>query len=39
MGVGLARRAPAQPILRGDIPPGPEPLPKFLTDQQAAAFI
>jgi site-specific recombinase XerD len=27
------------PILHGDIPPRPEPLPKFLTDQQAAAFM
>jgi site-specific recombinase XerD len=27
------------PILHGDIPPRTEPLPKFLTDQQAAAFI
>jgi len=26
------------PILHGDIPPRPEPLPKFLTDHQAAAF-
>ncbi|MCA1696688.1 MAG: tyrosine-type recombinase/integrase, partial [Actinobacteria bacterium] len=27
------------PILHGDIPPRPEPIPKFLTDQQAAAFM
>ena len=27
------------PILHGDIPPRTDPLPKFLTDQQAAAFI
>ena len=27
------------PILHGDIPPRPEPLPKFLTDQQAAKFM
>jgi integrase len=27
------------PILHGDIPPRSEPLPKFLTDQQAAAFM
>jgi site-specific recombinase XerD len=27
------------PILHGDIPPRPEPLPKFLTDHQAAAFM
>jgi site-specific recombinase XerD len=27
------------PILHGDIPPRPEPLPKFLTDQQAARFM
>ena len=27
------------PILHGDIPPRTEPLPKFLTDQQAAAFM
>ena len=27
------------PILHGDIPPRTEPIPKFLTDQQAAAFI
>jgi site-specific recombinase XerD len=27
------------PILHGDIPPRSEPIPKFLTDQQAAAFI
>jgi site-specific recombinase XerD len=27
------------PILHGDIPPRPEPLPKFLTDQHAAAFM
>ncbi len=27
------------PILHGDIPPRTEPLPRFLTDQQAAAFI
>jgi site-specific recombinase XerD len=27
------------PILHGDIPPRPEPLPKFLNDQQAAAFM
>jgi site-specific recombinase XerD len=27
------------PILHGDIPPRPEPLPKFLTDQQAASFM
>jgi site-specific recombinase XerD len=27
------------PILHGDIPPRTEPIPKFLTDQQAAAFM
>lgn len=27
------------PILHGDIPPRSEPIPKFLTDQQAAAFM
>ncbi|MEI2698270.1 MAG: hypothetical protein V9E94_07940 [Microthrixaceae bacterium] len=27
------------PILHGDIPPRPEPLPKFLTDHQAATFM
>jgi site-specific recombinase XerD len=27
------------PILHGDIPPRTEPIPRFLTDQQAAAFI
>ncbi len=27
------------PILHGDIPPRPEPIPRFLTDQQAAAFM
>ena len=27
------------PILHGDIPPRPEPLPKFLTDQHAAKFM
>ena len=27
------------PILHGDIPPRPEPIPKFLTDQQAASFM
>lgn len=27
------------PILHGDIPPRSEPIPKFLTDQQAAQFI
>jgi site-specific recombinase XerD len=27
------------PILHGDIPPRPEPLPKFLTDQDAAKFM
>ena len=27
------------PILHGDIPPRPEPLPKFLDDQHAAAFM
>lgn len=27
------------PILHGDIPPRPEPLPKFLTDQQAATLM
>ena len=27
------------PILHGDIPPRPEPLPKFLTDRDAAAFM
>lgn len=27
------------PILHGDIPPRPEPLPKFLTDQEAAKFM
>jgi site-specific recombinase XerD len=32
--------APARnPILHGDIPPRSEPIPKFLTDQQAAAFM
>ncbi len=32
--------APARnPILAGDIPPRSEPLPRFLTDQQAAAFM
>jgi site-specific recombinase XerD len=32
--------APARnPILHGDIPPRPEPLPKFLTDQQAATLM
>ena len=32
--------APARnPILHGDIPPRTEPIPKFLTDRQAAAFI
>lgn len=32
--------APARnPILHGDIPPRPEPLPKFLTDQQAAVLM
>src|SRR5215204_1848046 len=27
------------PILHGDIPPRSEPIPRFLTDQQAAAFM
>ena len=27
------------PILHGDIPPRPEPIPKFLTDREAAAFM
>lgn len=27
------------PLLHGDIPPRSEPIPKFLTDQQAAAFM
>ena len=27
------------PILHGDIPPRPEPLPKFLTDHEAATFM
>ena len=27
------------PILHGDIPPRPEPLPKFLTDHDAATFM
>jgi site-specific recombinase XerD len=32
--------APARnPILHGDIPPRSEPIPKFLNDQQAAAFM
>src|SRR5919106_11547 len=32
--------APARnPILHGDIPPRTEPIPRFLTDQQAAAFM
>jgi site-specific recombinase XerD len=32
--------APARnPILHGDIPPRPEPLPKFLNDQQAATLM
>jgi len=32
--------APARnPILHGDIPPRPEPLPKFLNDQDAAKFM
>jgi site-specific recombinase XerD len=32
--------APARnPILHGDIPPRSEPIPRFLTDQQAAAFM
>ena len=37
--VGLARRPGRNPILHGDIPPRTEPIPKFLTDQQAAAFM
>lgn len=27
------------PIIRGDVPPRPEPLPKFLNDEQMAAFM
>ena len=34
--MGLARRPPRNPVLAGDIPKKPEPLPKFLDDRDAA---
>ena len=37
--MGLARRPARNPIFHGDIPPRPEPLPKFLNDRDAAKLM
>ena len=37
--VGLARCPPRNPVIAGDIPKKPEPLPKFLDDRDAARLM